>query len=254
MSEPTKTEQVEKALESYTSVEEMKAHSREIAETLECSRGLVYKVINKLAKTTDLKALPVSQEPVVKIEKGEEKEVISEAEEEELEEIEEPEELEEPEPEELEEEEKEELEEERQERLGDIFVRSLQRIFDIPVDQLGLSEKIGLSKQEAEDSGFLVLLLLSKHADIEAEENLLEITTVTHFGSLVGRGVAEWYKKRQEEEKEKEEEESKPEPPRAPPQEPETPETPETVGFVAKSEQDLQKLKESQRPEFMKRL
>lgn len=222
MSEPTKTERMTRELEKYQTVEDMKKRGKEYAKEIDCATSLVYKVIKKIMakRPADQKALPESREPVVKIEKAEEVEILEPEEKE----IGEPEIIEPEELEELEEEEKEEITEEKAERLGDIFERSFERLLNIPIGSLGLQKRVGLTSQDMEDSAFLVTLLVAKNTGTEmiTGEYGVEIVSSFHFGSIGIKVLAEWLKKRAEEKKKEEEKKAEREK-RAQPQEPEKP-------------------------------
>ena len=215
MSEPTKTDLVREYLSQFSTVEDMKAHKADaIAYVTKkypegCARSLVYTVIKKLSKDLSKDVLPEPKEPVIKIPRAEEVEI--EPEEEELEEAEEiPELPEEPEAIEPEIIEPEEEAEETAKRLGDIFNRSIERLLNIPISELDLKL---ISKQEAEDSAFLVLLMFGKYTDFQSSEDMLEATSVLHFSSVGIRAFIQWYKERrakQAEEKAREQEKQEP--------------------------------------------
>jgi len=96
-----------------------------------------------------------------------------------------------------------ELEEEER-RLRDIAGRAVVRIFDVLFSELLDLTKIGLTKQESDDTNFLTMLMVAKYLKVEIREYLLEFTASLHFGSLGLKVLVSWLKKRAEE-KEKEE-------------------------------------------------
>jgi len=99
-----------------------------------------------------------------------------------------------------------ELEEEER-RLRDIAGRAIVRIFDVLFSELLDLTKIGLTKQESDDTNFLTMLMVAKYLKVEIREYLLEFTASLHFGSLGLKVLVAWLKKRAEE---KEKEEKKP--------------------------------------------
>jgi len=96
-----------------------------------------------------------------------------------------------------------ELEEEER-RLRDIAGRAIVRIFDVLFSELLDLTKVGLTKQESDDTSFLTMLMVAKYLKVEIREYLLEFTASLHFGSLGLKVLVAWLKKRSEE-KEKEE-------------------------------------------------
>ncbi len=100
--------------------------------------------------------------------------------------------------------EEDELEEEER-RLRDIAGRSISRIFDVVFKELLDLTKIGLTKQESDDTNFLVLLMVVKYMKVEVREYMLEFTASLHFGSLGLKVLVAWLKKRAEEKKKEEE-------------------------------------------------
>lgn len=177
------------------------------AEEIKCSPSLVYKWLRRIPE--DQRKAVEAAEPVVSV--GEEAE---EAEEEapteefevpsEFEGKEEAEVTEEAPTEEITiEEEAEEAEEQRQ--LREITKRAIKRFFGIALEEgLGLGKDLGLTDQEAEDTEVLVMLMLAKYVAIEVKENLLEIASGLHFGSIGLKILVAWIKKKRAEGKEKE--------------------------------------------------
>ena len=217
---PTKTDLVKAKLNKNPSPdpETIKAWAKE----LDCSVALVYKWIRKMPAER-VQAVQASQ-PVVIVE-DEEEIVIEEPEggEEafEVPSFEEPSEAVAEEPSEVVIE--EELEEEEN-RLRDIAGRAIIRIFDVLFSELLDLTKVGLTKQESDDTNFLTMLMVAKYLKVEIREYLLEFTAGLHFGSLGLKVLVAWLKKRSEE---KEKEEEKPVPESKPETEPAaTPEVP----------------------------
>lgn len=97
-----------------------------------------------------------------------------------------------------------ELEEEER-RLRDIAGRAVVRIFDVLFSELLDLTKIGLTKQESDDTNFLTMLMVAKYLKVEIREYLLEFTASLHFGSLGLKVLVSWLKKRAEEKKKEEE-------------------------------------------------
>ena len=175
------------------------------ADEIHCAKSLIYKWIKRMPDA-DRRAEKAS-EPVVKIEEGSE-EVLDLPVEETAEEFEVPEEFEgeeEAEPtEEITEEEEpaETTKEEEQRILKAISKRAVGRLFNIAIVE-GLSlEGYGLTDQEAKDTEFLIMLMISKYLLIEVKENMLEVTGALHFGSIGAKLIVAWLKKRAKEKKE----------------------------------------------------
>lgn len=172
------------------------------ADEIDCSVALVYKWIRKLPASTR-QAVSASQ-PIVTVEEGLE-EIIEEptGEDFEVPSFEEAAEVAEAEvPEEIVIE--EELEEEEN-RLRDIAGRAIVRIFDVLFSELLDLTKIGLTKQESDDTNFLTMLMVAKYLKVEIREYLLEFTATLHFGSLGLKVLVAWLKKRAEEKEKREE-------------------------------------------------
>ena len=93
--------------------------------------------------------------------------------------------------------------EEEENRLRDIAGRAIVRIFDVLFSELLDLTKVGLTKQESDDTNFLSMLMVAKYLKVEIREYLLEFTAGLHFGSLGLKVLVAWLKKRAEE-KEKE--------------------------------------------------
>ena len=186
------------------------------ADEIGCSTSLVYKWRGRVGVEALEKARRVSEasQPIITVD--EETEIIEEpAIEEEPSEFEVPEEFTEeptevPQVERPEEIVEEEAEEEEEELLNDIGKRAIKRLFGLAIDEgLGLGEEYGLTDQESKDTQFLAMLLIAKYAMIEIRENILEITSGLHFGSVGLKLLVAWIKKRREEAKEREEEEER---------------------------------------------
>jgi len=199
---PTKTDLVKAKLAKNPSPdpETIKAWSKE----LDCSVALVYKWIRRMP---DERRQAVSaSEPVFTVD-DEEEIIIEETEGEEASDVpsfeEEPSEVAEEEPSgeiviegELEEEER---------RLRDIAGRAVSRIFEVLFSELLDLTKVGLTKQESDDTNFLTMLMVAKYLKVEIREYLLEFTASLHFGSLGLKVLVAWLKKRSEEKKREEE-------------------------------------------------
>lgn len=196
---PTKTDLVKAKLAKNPAPdpETIKAWAKE----LDCSVALVYKWLRRTP--AEARQAVSASEPVVIVDE-ESEEIMEEAEGEEAFEVpsfeEEPSEVAKEEPseeivigEELEEEEN---------RLRDIAGRAVIRIFDVVVGELLDLTKIGLTKQESDDTNFLTMLMVAKYLKVEIREYLLEFTATLHFGSLGLKVLVAWLKKRAEEKKE----------------------------------------------------
>ena len=175
---------------------------REWAKEIGCSLSLVYKWLRRMP--AEARQVVSASEPVVIVEEGSE-EIIEEPEDEEAFEVpsfeEKPEVTEKEEPEEIEIGEEELDEQER--KLRDIAGRAISRIFNVLFSELLDLTKVGLSKQESDDTNFLTMLMVAKYLKVEIREYLLEFTAGLHFGSLGLKVLVAWLKKRAEE-KEKE--------------------------------------------------
>ena len=227
------TELVKKALEKNPNptTEEIKKIAEKVKEkTGRGSPSLVYKWLKKMPAERRMAERPA--EPVVRVDE-EPEEIVEEPVEEP--EFEVPEEFIEKEkaeevPVEAEEEiviEEEAEEEEEQRLLRAISKRAIKRLFGLAIEEgFGLGKEYGLTDQEAEDTEVLAMLLIAKYAMIEIKENLLEITSGLHFGSVGLKLLVAWIKKRREEGKRKKEEEERRKPapePEEPAPEPEEP-------------------------------
>lgn len=194
---------------------------REWAKEIGCSLSLVYKWLRRMP--AEARQVVSASEPVVIVEEGSE-EIIEEPEDEEAFEVPSFEEK----PEVTEKEEPEEIEigegglEEEEKRLRDIAGRAISRIFDVLFSELLDLTKVGLSKQESDDTNFLTMLMVAKYLKVEIREYLLEFTAGLHFGSLGLKVLVAWLKKRAEE-KEKEKPVNLPEPEPEPTATPEVP-------------------------------
>jgi len=200
---PTKTDLVKAKLNKNPSPdpETIKAWAKE----LDCSVALVYKWIRRMPEGQ--RETFEAGEPVFNVDE-ESEEIIEEPQGEEASEVpsfdEEPSEV-------AEEEVSEEIVigedvlEEEERKLRDIAGRAIVRIFDVLFSELLDLTKIGLTKQESDDTNFLSMLMVAKYLKVEIREYLLEFTCSLHFGSLGLKVLVAWLKKRSEEkEKEKE--------------------------------------------------
>lgn len=182
----------------------------EWAEDIGCSTALIYKHRRKLEKDQpDLFRSVEAGQPIFRAE-AEAEEIIEEEPIEEGEEFEPPDlEEEEAEAEEAEEEisveEEEEIEAVEEDRLREIAGRAIARLFDVAVSDLLALEKVGLSKQESDDTNFLAILMIAKYLKVEVTEYMLEFTSGLHFGSIGLKLVVAWIKKRRAEKKAEEE-------------------------------------------------
>lgn len=199
---PTKTDLVKAKLAKNPSPDPETI--KKWADELDCSVALVYKWIRKLPAST--RQAVSASEPVFTVEE-EPEEIIVEPESEESFEV--PSFEEEPEIAEGEEEPEEIViegeEEEEERRLRDIAGRAVVRIFDVLFSELLDLTKIGLTKQESDDTNFLTMLMVAKYLKVEIREYLLEFTASLHFGSLGLKVLVAWLKKRAEEKKKEEE-------------------------------------------------
>ena len=181
-------------------------------ETGKGSKALVYKWIRRMPQQPKQAVEP--SEPVFTVEEEPEEEIIEEPEKEEAFEVPSFDEEPKAEPEEGEEPEAEiTIDEmgEKEQRLKEISGRAISRIFDVAIIDIMDLTKVGLSKQEAEDTEFLMLILIAKYLKVEAEQYMLEFTSGLHFGSIAFKVFVKWLKKRSEE-KEKEKPAKTPEP------------------------------------------
>ena len=234
---PSMTEQVKAKLKKNPDpdVETKKEWAKEIG----CTVSLVNKWLRRMP--AERRQAVSASEPVVKIEE-ESEEIMEEPEggEEafEVPSFEEKPEIAEEKPSEEIVIEEEELEEEER-RLRDIAGRAVVRIFDVIVGELLDLTKIGLTKQESDDTNFLTMLMVAKYLKVEIREYLLEFTAGLHFGSLGLKVLVAWLKKRSEEKKKKEE---KPVTlPETVEETPEVPVEPEPTATEAEAKEDREK-------------
>ena len=200
---PTKTDLVKAKLNKNPSPdpETIKAWAKE----LDCSVALVYKWLRRMP---DERRQAVSaSEPVFSVE-DEEEIIIEEPEGEEDSDVPSFEEV----PSEVAGEEVseeivigEDALDEQERRLRDIAGRAVVRIFDVLFSELLDLTKVGLTKQESDDTNFLTMLMVAKYLKVEIREYLLEFTASLHFGSLGLKVLVAWLKKRSEEKKREEE-------------------------------------------------
>lgn len=97
-----------------------------------------------------------------------------------------------------------ELTDEEIEKLRPILIRSVKRTFSVFTEALmKLSEKAGLTEQEADDSVVLLEIAMCKYVSPDAlGKYYFETTAVMHFGSIAGRAILEWREKKAREEEE----------------------------------------------------
>lgn len=236
----TKTEMFQEELSQYPDKETAKSHIAELAEKLDCSKGLGYKAIKRIdfgevKREQELRA----KEATIKIAEGKEEPLE-----------EEPEEVEELEGEELEGEEFEPEEGEELERpeldamttLQPVLMRSLERIFNNAIDMVSGMEET-LTSQESKDTAILLPFLIYRITKQKlTEDNFIDMTTVCHFGSIIVKVVNKKLKERRERNESivKEPPKKAKETPQAPletaseepPQEPIKRERPKTAGFM----------------------
>jgi len=159
---------------------------QKIADDAKCSTALVYKWLRKMPEERRMTERP--SEPTIRVEEEEEiieEEEVAEEGEEPTEEFEIPEFEEEEAVTEEEAEEEFEVEPEEEEVLSEIRKRAVKRLFRIAIKEgLQLSDKYGLTDQESEDTEYLGLLLIAKYLKVEVRENILEVTSAMHFGSV----------------------------------------------------------------------
>ena len=190
------------------------------ADEIGCSTSLVYKWRGRVGVEAleTAKRIGEPSQPIVKIE--EEAEIIEEPIEEEEPEFEVPSDFMEEEEgrvEPVEEAEEIGLEEkpEDEQILNDIGKRAIKRLFGLAIEEgLGLGKGYGLTDQESEDTQFLSFMLIAKYLQVQIKENILEVTSALHFGSVGLKLLVVWIKKRREEARKRKEEEErrKPEP------------------------------------------
>jgi len=206
----TKTEEFAELLEQYESEKEAKKHIKEIAKKLNVSKSLGYKALKQI-KWKEAPALPPAEEPTIKIPEIPIEEEIPEALEEE--EIEEEEVEEEVIPPEIEEEIPKPPEEvkaipDEVEKLKPIFLRSINRGVKIITTRIGEIPEASLTDEETEDTLTIINLFLLKYTPVVLEKYYLEVTALTHFGTLIADKIMIWRKSqkaKKEEEKEIEE-------------------------------------------------
>jgi hypothetical protein len=214
----TASQLLDNLIKEYTSPEAAKEHWQDILKALDekhhrkCSRTLVNKRVRKLyskgywTPEGEKPQLPPAQEPILKIETPETKEILPEPE---------PargEVLPEPTPKAEGEQEKpsaeEGITEDERAQLKPILSRGIKRTFGLVAETLmKLSEDAGLSDQEADDSLVLLDIALARWTGTQLGKYYFETTLVLHFGSIAGRTLLMWREKRDKESTAKEEEE-----------------------------------------------
>lgn len=236
----TISELLDNLIKAYASPEEAKKNFQKILDDLKathgksCSRALINKRVRKLyskgfwTPEGEKPALPAAQEPIIKIDQPETREILEEPKSKST--------LPEPKPIiETEEAPKTgeeprqagELTEEEKAKLRPIMVRSIKRTFGVVTDGLlKLGEKAGITEQESDDCITLLEIGLVKWTGTALEKYYFETTAILHFGSLAGKvfianreksaaekAIREEEERRKQAEKPKEEPEKKLDPP-----------------------------------------
>ena len=105
------------------------------------------------------------------------------------------------------------LEPDVQARLERIAGKAMDRLLGLMDKAMKLHEKAGMAKEDLEDSGFLIMAMLTKYAPTLGSYQV-ETVAGLHFGSLIIDKIITWKLKRAEEEakEKKEKSESQPQP------------------------------------------
>jgi hypothetical protein len=158
-------------------------------------RQLVYKIFKRIQEAGKPEAKAIEPEPEITVSKEQP--------------IELPKELEEEEKPPSEKSEKEAgLEPDVQARLEKIAGKAMDRLLGLADKAMKLHEKAGMPKEDLEDSGFLILALLTKYSP---QIGAYQVETVAglHFGSLIADKIMTWRLKKTEEEEARKEAEEK---------------------------------------------
>lgn len=202
--EKTKSQLFKEALEKYSDRETAKTHMKEIADRLQCRKSLGYKVIKDIVFPNEKGQAPPATEPTAR---------IPEATPEPLPETPEPTPTDQAPaqaqitetPQEI-----QPLETPAEisahvtvsptvQKLEPILERSISRLFNSAIEQLS-GAKQALTDQEAKDTAILLPIMLYRLTKTNlSEDQFIDLTCVTHFGSIVLKVVApklkEWFKR-----------------------------------------------------------
>ncbi len=219
----TVSELLDDIIKTYASPQEAKQHWQDILTALKtkdrtCSRALINKRVRKLyakgfwTPEGEKPALPLAQEPIIKVDQPETREILEEPKQKST--LPEPKpiiETEEPLKTGEEPRQAGELTEEEKAKLRPIMVRSIKRTFGVVTDGLlKLGEKAGITEQESDDCITLLEIGLVKWTGTALEKYYFETTAILHFGSLAGKVfIANREKKREEDAKREEEDRRK---------------------------------------------
>ena len=241
----TQSEKVYEHLKTLKDPKQLKGKTViEIADKLKVSKALVYKMKRKLieegfwekpeARPTAMKA----REPVIRVSAEPKIEIVEEPEPEIPEEIlaEEPREEIPPEP-----------TAERPEitaetpiilKLTPILERSVTRMFDVAIEIFSGSKEM-LSTQEGKDTATLLPIMIYRFTKVALnEDQFIDMTCITHFGSIilkvVNKKVAEWRESKKEKKEETPKESPKETPKEPTPEESKEKKKPEKAGFMDK--------------------
>lgn len=88
------------------------------------------------------------------------------------------------------------------EELRPIFLRSIKRGFNIVTDRIAEIPEASLNEEEADDTMTLINLLLLKYTPTALSQYYLEITALTHFGTIIADRILLWRRKPKKEEAE----------------------------------------------------
>jgi hypothetical protein len=196
--EPTKLDLFIQRLSEYPDKDTAKTHIKEIAKDLQCAPSLGYKAIKKVEQFKPQQAEAV--EPTLKIHETK-PEPIEEAELEEEAITEQPP-IGEEAPAEL-------VAEDTMSKLKGVLERSLERLFNNGIEIASGMEET-LSSQESKDTAILLPFIIWRISKQKlTEDNFIDMTCISHFGSIIIKVVN---KKLKERKKEKPKEEKPPEP------------------------------------------
>jgi len=179
----TKTQLFKEALEQYTDRETAKTHIKEIADKLQCRKSLGYKVLKDIVFKNEQGQPPPAQEPTARI----------------------PEQPPEPFPETPTEQpaEAQVTEPEPYEpvapteapahvaisptvaKLEPILERSVKRLFNSVIEQISGAQET-LTDQESRDTAILLPIMVFRLTKVNlSEDQFIDMTCVTHFGSII---------------------------------------------------------------------
>jgi len=183
--EKTKTQQFKEALEQYTDRETAKTHIKEIADKLQCRKSLGYKAIRDIVFKNEQGQPPPAQEPTARIPEQPPEQFAETP-------TEQPAEA--------------QVTETPQEfpalqasteapahvaisptvqKLEPILERSVKRLFNSMIEQISGAQET-LTEQESRDTAILLPIMVFRLTKVNlSEDQFIDMTCVTHFGSII---------------------------------------------------------------------